>query len=184
MRLVLGGEGRHELGEGDERGMLGALVDRVRGGAAWERVAAVRWKDIRKYKAGGHRSAEHRNVLGLALKAAELGADAIVFVRDEDGETHVEPAVEAGISEAASLFAPMSLVGGVAVRTADAWCLALLGQSGTESLRRPKEKLAAAGHATTRDREALIADADLDRLPTDARSFRRWVERATETLVK
>jgi hypothetical protein len=86
LKLLLAGEGMNELGGWDvappwrrhppDPGVLEALLRRIEP-EGWEIVDAVRWKDIRKFKVGGHREAETRNVLGLALMAREKGYDVL-----------------------------------------------------------------------------------------------------------
>lgn len=162
--VCLAGEGRHELGghasdHAEDRepdpGILHALLRRT-----WTRPfvvkKAVPWRRIRKYRAGGHRSAEARNVLGLALLASESQCQVAAFVRDR--------------------------VGAAAVETSDAWILALLGDGRAKSHHRPKERLGERGVVSTEARVHVIDDADLAVARTRAHSLDRWLARAEEAV--
>lgn len=178
---MIAGEGRHELGgwadeppyRTDERGVLAALLGRCRT-EGWEIVAARRWKDVPKFRSGDHRRADQRTVLGLVALATRAGCDLLVLVRDADNMLDRPEELEATLAE----IVDVGVVGGCAVRTLDAWCLALIGERGTEALRKPKVRLEDMGCQTTADRVALVDDADLARLPDDAYSLRQWLERA------
>ncbi|MGI5860720.1 MAG: hypothetical protein ACOX6T_01540 [Myxococcales bacterium] len=196
-RLLLGGEGRNELGgwcdppsyrhAPPERGVLETLL-RKAAPDGWEIADAVRWKDIRKYRPGGHRQAEHRNVLGLALMAREHGLDAVVFCRDKDAETpeaeERERSVSKAIEEAKRDF-KLIVVGGVAIQRLESWVLACFGTRGSERMLRAEvdRRLSEAGVDAKRT-ESMVrliesADsADLDRLPDDAHSLRTWLDEA------
>jgi hypothetical protein len=199
-KVFLGGEGKHELGswalEPQYRspsfpGVLEALLLKVRA-EGWEVVGARPWRSIRKYQAGQHRSAERRSVLGLILDAKEAGCDVVVFVRDRDG-SRAKPnqarvdAIEDAIAEAAEqLTACPDIIGGVAVIRLESWMLALTGVVGTEEERAPEERLRELGIKPKRTRSYVehIHDADLQRIPGDAASLRRWIERAQIALLK
>jgi hypothetical protein len=138
-------------------------------------VDARRWSALPKFRAGDHRSPETRTVRGLAALAAHARCDLLVFSRDADRLVldRVED-VERAIAE----INDVRVVGAVAVRTLDAWVLALLGHAGSEDVRRPKEQLAARGHVTREDRVAVVEASDLAAVPGDARSLRGWLDRA------
>ena len=109
IRVYLGGEGRDELGgwadhssyrRADEPGVLETIIRHVLEGYPVEVVGAKQWKDIRKYRAGQHRSAELRNVLGLIEAARASGCDVLVFARDRDRDLGREGEIEAGLAKA------------------------------------------------------------------------------------
>lgn len=198
MKVVLGGEGSNELGgranphpyQTDDRGVLEALLRRVRPDG-WQVVDAIAWKRIRKFRAGDHADAEERNVRGLVLAAKERSADVVAFSRDADGDgpQHRQrcDAVSAGIAWARENFPDgPAVIGGMAIRMLESWVLASLGEHGTEALRR--EGLAAAlkhqqiPEKDTRAMVARIDDANLAMLPPDATSLRSWLERAGAVL--
>ncbi len=191
MKVLLAGEGRSDLGDWSglpeyrpERpgpGVVEALARRVCPGS-WEIGESVQWKDIRKYGVGGHRSAEERNVLGVALKAHELGYDAILFSRDSDGSQRRVEQVEDGIGHTGTEFPEIGVAGGCAVRCLESWLLALQGQKRTESRGRAKTRLQETGIEGTAAMVESVEQADLDQIPADAKSLRRWLERARTTL--
>lgn len=198
MKVVLGGEGPNELGgranpppyQNDERGVLEALLRRVRPDG-WQVIDAISWKRIRKFRAGGHADAEERNVRGLVLEARERGADVVAFSRDCDGDgpQHRQriDSVAAGIAWVQENFPDgPTVIGGVAVRMLESWVLAAVGEHRTEELRR--EGLAAAlkrHQIAEKDTEVMVTRveaANLSMLPPDAISLRRWLERASAVL--
>ena len=190
VRVFLGGEGSNELGgwyaEPEYRtevpGVIVELLRKVRGDG-WEVVGAVRWMNIRKYRAGKHADPERRNVEGLALMAREHGAEVIAFSRDSDGDRGRAAAVEAGIASVAEKFPDGPRVaGGVAVQTVEAWILALAGRTGTESLGRGRliaaiEGLLGAAKQTPGYVD-VVRGAELAKIPADAESLRVWLARA------
>lgn len=186
IRVFLAGEGKHELGgwaneapyrDPTERGVLAALCGRV-AGSAWEVAEARRWKDVHKFRAGDHRSPEERTVLGLGVLAVRAGCDVLVFSRDLDRLVGRREEIERALQQ----LKDVQVVGGVAVRTLDGWCLALSGLSGSEDLPRPKEILEGRECRTTEDRVALVDGADLARVAPDARSLHQWLARAIAAL--
>lgn len=90
-RVLVVGEGPNELGHepGPDkpaaRGVLEALA-RTQVSEGWEVAGRLKWKDIPKYKVGGHKSAEERNLLGALYRAKEQQYDAVLLARDTDGE--------------------------------------------------------------------------------------------------
>jgi hypothetical protein len=197
-RLLLAGEGPDELGrwfrekpyrepapdEADVPGILEALLTKL-DLAPWEIADAVPWRDRRipLYRAGERRAPETRRVLGLALLAAESDADAVVFVRDRDGEKEREADIEAGISQAPDLGLVTSLAGGVAIEEIEAWILALLGDRNAESHARPKERLAEEHGVQRRTQKvAVIEAARLEQQAQHAPSLVRFLNRVRAAL--
>ena len=190
-RVLLGGEGRSELGgwankppyraAEPDSGVLEALLRRVRPDGL-SVVDGIRWKDIRKFKVGAHRTAEERNVLGLALLARELSADVVAFTRDRDGDRRRERDVAEGIERAETLFPNVHVVGGVAVEMIEAWILGLRGRKRAEKLGNPKPETARFGLTSVEAFVQLVRDAKLEEIPKDAASLRGWLARATEAL--
>jgi len=114
-------------------------------------------KSIRKFTAGGHRKAEEKNVMGLALYAKERGYRALIFTRDRDGRVKREEAIEAGITKAAAEF-DVAIAGAVAVEAIEAWLLALLGDLKADQYNDPKTELDNRGY-TTLDQKLELIDA-------------------------
>jgi hypothetical protein len=189
MKVFIAGEGPDELGdwarhpayrptkrEDYARGIIIALL--ARGGIDVEVIDASLWKHIPKFRAGDHRHPETRTVLGLALRAEEKKCDALVFVRDRDRDEGREQDLEAGISDASARFS-LTIAGGMAVEETEAWILALLGERGSERHADAKSTLATRHEIEScADMVEVIDNADLTKLPDDAVSLRRWLERA------
>jgi hypothetical protein len=191
MKILLAGEGRTELGgwwveapylpphpEAVDPGVLEALLLRVAGKKTWTVASAQRWRSVRKFQAGNHRAPETRTVMGLALRAVESGCDAVVFSRDRDGDREREQDVERGIELARQTFS-MAIIGSVAVEEIEAWVLALLGETRSEQRPSPKERLSQVhGCRELADCVARVSSADWTRIPEDAASLHRWLDRA------
>lgn len=198
MKVFLAGEGPNELGcwadhpsyrDPQNRGVLETLLRKVRTDG-WEVGDAIKWKDIRKYKAGNCRSAETRNVLGAVHQARRKGCDVVAFVRDRD-DTNANPrddrqkAIEEGLTAARDVIPSCpDLVGGIVIRRLESWLCALSGARGTEDNRRPEDLLRKKGieDKCTDDMVGLVEEADLDAVPDDAVSLRTWLERAKSAL--
>ena len=188
--IFLAGEGATELGgwvrprpfrsERPERGVLEALVEKC-----WptgcEVVDAIRWKDIRKFRSGDRRAPETRNVVGAALSAREVGRRLgledlpLVFSRDRDRDLDRDARIEAGIKKAEELG--YVVAGGVAAPNIEAWVIACEGRTGSEVVRDPKGDLAERGITSTAEKVAVIDRVEIDALPSDASSLRRWCGR-------
>jgi hypothetical protein len=189
VRVVLGGEGKTELGEWvkeppfreqpGEKGVLVALLERVAGGE-WTTVDGVQRSKIRKYRAGKHASAEERNVLGLALNAQRARCDTLVFSRDRDGFDARERDIEDGIRRVRDIFPDLSVVGGMAIENVESWILVALGARGEDlSSKDTKRELDGRfGVSSLQGKVDAIAGASLEHLPPG--SLHTWLERARE----
>lgn len=176
MRIVLAGEGKHERGGWTDRppfrqivpapGMLVALLERA--GCDHEVLDGRVWKDIPLFAAGGHASREQRRMRRLRLDALEAGARVVVWVRDRDGDR----ARERELNEAAAEPHEVSLAGGVAVESIDAWILALQGASRPDFSSRPKIR---AGYPGVAERVELVRRGDLKAAAARSPSLRRWL---------
>jgi hypothetical protein len=193
MKVFLSGEGKDDIGgwateapfrgNPPDIGVIEALLRKVTATEITIRAACV-WKKIRKYRSGHHAQRETRNVLGLVLEAEELGCDAVVFVRDRDGDPERQADIEAGVKQArAGDFAP-AVVGGVAIEEIEAWILALMGEHGSEQHTDPKAVLARQ-HGITGCAEMVnaVQKRRLEDLPMDATSLRDWLKEATATFI-
>ncbi|MCC6995230.1 MAG: hypothetical protein IT370_11530 [Deltaproteobacteria bacterium] len=186
MKILLAGEGPTELGgwfdeppyRGDppRLGVLVALLAHT-GPAALTIVGAIIWKHIRKYR-GGVRSAESRTVLGLALEASEAGADVLVFARDNDRD-HRQEEIERGILEASERFPSLRIIGSAAVEDTEGWLLAIAGRLHSEAVPNSKAVVASElGLENTTQKAEFVKQMGLGGIPADARSLRRWIDRA------
>jgi hypothetical protein len=169
-RVLLAGEGKTELGEwakeppfrvlpGD-RGVLAALIERV-DREAFTLVGGIPWKNIRKYKAGDHASAEERNVLGLVLSARRARCDTVVFSRDQDGSVTRREDLEKGIRRAADDMPDITVIGGAAVENIEGWVLVILGFTDGEGIpsKRTKEELETRSGIVTLQQKVDAVDA-------------------------
>ena len=191
VKVFLSGEGSNELGsrfghpsfQSDERpGVLHALLLRVQA-TGWEVGGARSWMSIRKFRVGKAAHEDTHNVLGVALDAKEAGCEVLAFSRDVDKDRGREDAVEEGIQRVPSTLsnAP-EVMGGVAKPTLEGWILAAMGMRGTEALSAKRaEAVLAENGVAPKDGPAMvrvIEEADLAKVPEDARTLRRWLERA------
>jgi hypothetical protein len=193
MKVFVAGEGSDEIGdwakdraylpETPAGGVVEALLRKVRA-EGWRIVGGCPWRRIRKYKVRrGLHDFEKRNVLGVCDMAAEAECNRVVFVRDRDGEAERERAIDAAIEQARELGLIDGIAGGVAIEATDAWILALLGESRSERLTDPKRRLREKHGIDDGSRKAeVVTRSDLNAVPADARSLRRWVGRADAVL--
>ena len=164
-----------------EAGVLEALLRAVRSDG-WEVVGAVNWKDIRKLRVNAPGEGDRRNVLAAGLKAVEAGADVLAFTRDRDRDETREEDIERAIEEAAG--ESLDVIGGVAIETIEGWLIAVSGESKSESVRHPEEQMARLGLEAKRAPSYVqhVETHGLAKIPADAASLRRWLERAGRVL--
>lgn len=189
MKVFLSGEGPTELGDwakerpyrtsAPEIGVIEALL-RKAWTCRYAVVDACLWKRIRKYRSQDHLRPETRNVLGLALQADEAGCDALVFVRDQDGDDERQADIEEGVRLAQGNGFDVDIVGGVAVQELEAWILAILGERRSEHHADAKQALKQRHEVTEREEMIEVIEArGIDGIPEDAASLRTWLEMAT-----
>ena len=192
MKVLLSGEGYDDIGDWakerpfranpPEIGVIEALLRKLYAGPLTIHEA-IAWKRIPKFRAGDHAQPETRNVLGLAVKAEELGCNALVVVRDRDRDADREADIENGIERAQAKCPALAIAGGVAKEEIEAWILAILGERKTEHHADAKrvldEKHAIAGRALM---IAALEDRTLEHVPDDASSLRTWLDRASTAL--
>lgn len=142
---MLLGEGANDLGrwaaqppyrEDDDRvGVIEALLRRC--GAGWEIADGRVWKAVKAtaYRAGQHAGLEQRRILRALqdLREADADIDALVFVRDRDGDEGREADILRAIEVAKSQYRDFRVCGGVAVECIEAWVLGCMGQLRAES---------------------------------------------------
>jgi hypothetical protein len=183
--VFLSGEGPDDLGDWyndpqyrsspPEMGVIEALLRRT-SPVDFTVVDARVWKRIRKFRAGKHAQPETRNVLGLVNEAEEARCDALVFVRDQDGDTDREASIDEGVRLAHERGFGPALVGGVAVQEIEAWILALLGERNTQHHTDAKSVLVKKhGITTCAGKVAVVENADRGKIPDDAISLRAWL---------
>lgn len=192
MKVFLSGEGPTELGDWakelpyrtitPEIGVIEALL-RKAWGSPYTVVDACLWKRIRKFRSQDHLRPETRNVLGLALQADEAGCDALVFVRDQDGDEERQADIEEGVRAAQGRGLDVDIIGGVAVQEIEAWILAILGERRSEHHADAKQVLKQRHQITEREEMVEVIDErGVDGIPEDAASLRTWLEMATGAL--
>jgi len=190
VKIFLAGEGRTDLGDWARepqfrsvppvQGCVEALLRNI-APAGWSIEGAVKWKDIHKYQSGIHRRPETRNVLGAALRARQAGCEALVFVRDRDGDPDRADDIEAGLREAASIVATTRVAGGVAIRDIEAWVLACRGTIDSQSVRDTKAALKTEHCIEHLEQKSeVFRGSDLNSLPADARSLAVWIDRVRD----
>lgn len=198
--VFLGGEGRNELGSwagdpayqsDDEPGVIKALLLRTRPDG-WKIFGAQEWKRIRKYTDHGRFPAdtrrlirgshEERAVLGLVLDARERGAQVVAFVRDQDDDPDRTETIAKAVERARAHFSNIQVVGNTAVPALEAWILATMGETGTESLGKAKAQSLLAERGITAT-AAMVGEVLANRsLPEDAIHLRSWLAQAQEAL--
>jgi hypothetical protein len=189
--IFIAGEGRNELGSWYDspesrhqkpmKGVIEALLEKV-SASGWQIQDGITWKSIRKLRSGQHRDAEMRNVLGAALKAKESHCHLFVFVRDRDADPQRQTSIEQAIQECPEHFPGLGVVGGIAQESIESWILSLKGQTKAEKRKDPAKTMNEAGIASpkcTEDYVRVIEEADMERIPQDAKSLRLWLERAS-----
>ncbi len=194
VKMYLGGEGRNELGSragdpayqtGDNPGVIETLLRRVEP-SGWEVVGAIEWTKIRKFQARGPTQKEERNVRGLVEMANRADAAVASFVRDADADEKRTKTIESAIAKSAEDFPQVAVIGGAAIPVLEAWMLAMKGVHGTERLSKAgaQRRLSESGivEKNTAAMTDVVSEVDLDRLPSDAESLRKWVARAREVL--
>lgn len=198
-KVLLAGEGRHELGgwfdhptwrdpaEGPARGVLEALSRKV-AEAGWKVAGGAIWKRIALYKAGSHRGLEARRIVRLALDAKEQGFDAVVFSRDQDTGSDAEDRredVARGIQEARALFADgPPIAGGVAVPCIEGWVAAFAGATHTEAMSKPaaEQALRERGIGPTLGGMVAAVDGATASPARDATNLIGWLEEVRRVL--
>ena len=181
IRVLIAGEGPHEIGRERQPGVIVALLQRIRPDG-WEVTARLKWCHIPKYSVGRADHGDEASVRRLLFDATERQVDVVAFTRDQDDEPARSEAVDRAIAAHTAGTEHPAVAGGVAVRTIDAWCLALNGARCSESVRYPKEKLHEAGNSGTAAYVAIVEGADLTAIPNDAVSLSQWLERAGKAL--
>jgi hypothetical protein len=76
------------------------------------------------------------------------------------------------------------IIGGIAIEKLESWVAAIAGIQGSEELRRPEEKLGelGVGEKDTAAMVQFVEGTGLGKVPADARSLRRWLDRARHAL--
>jgi hypothetical protein len=193
-KVFLAGEGSNELGgwankieyRTEEPGILEILLRKVKA-EGWMICGAKTWKEIKKYRAGEHRSAEERNILGICYEAQKNGYDVITFSRDSDGNRERVADIQKGIQSATLLWSDrLGIIGGCAIPCIEGWILAIAGIKDTESSSRTKieTRIIELGiHLkNTTEMVAKIEECGIDAIAADAHSLISWIETARDKL--
>ncbi len=196
IRVILAGEGKNELGsfaveapfraEKPEPGVVEALLRQIRPDG-WQVVDAILWKNIPKLRVGIGGKGEGLNVQRAIHHAKKRGCDVLAFTRDRDKAkfAHREREIEATLAELRDQGAAgPGIIGGVAIEKLESWLAALAGAQDSESLRRPEERLAelGIGEKDTAAMVRFVEETGLGKVPADALSLLRWLDRAREIL--
>lgn len=192
MKVFLSGEGTTDLGDWAKElphrkaplqiGVIEALLRKV-WRSPYTVVDACLWKRIRKFRSQDHLHPETRNVLGLALQADEAGCDALVFVRDQDGDEERQADIEEGLRLAQGKGLDVAIIGGVAVQEIEAWILAILGERRSEHHADAKQVLRQRHKIAEREEMVEVIDErGIDGIADDAASLHAWLEMATRAL--
>lgn len=196
IRVILAGEGKNELGDfaleppfrsaKPTPGVVEALLRQIRPDG-WQIVDAILWKKIPKLQVGIGKKGEEHNVYRAFHHAKKRGCDVFAFTRDRDKakfahrEHDIERAIQALKSDASN---GPAVAGGVAIEKLESWLAAIAGTHGSEALRRPEEILARLG-VSDKDTTAMVSLVEgngLGKIPHDARSLLRWLDRAMDAL--
>jgi hypothetical protein len=186
IRVLVAGEGANEIGplpaagfvEGERPsggGVIEALMTKVRN-TGWRIQAVMQWKDVPKLRVNVAGDAEARTVAVLALRAREMGCNALVFLRDRDGNTARERAIRDAIGAARS--GSLRIAGGVPIEMLECWLLALAGDEKAHSEGDPVATLAARHAVPPKRVTAMVQHVRTSRLlaaPPDAVSLWRWL---------
>jgi hypothetical protein len=195
IRVILAGEGKNELGDlaleaayrSDEKapGVVETLLRQVRRDG-WEVVDAVLWKKLPKLQVGLRGRGEELNVLRAHHHAKRRGCDVFAFTRDRDGVkfAHRDDDVERALATLKESGDGPAVIGGVAIEKLESWLVAVAGHARSEEMRRPEERLAELGvrEKATEEMVRLVEERGLAGVPGDARSLRRWLDRARAAL--
>lgn len=192
--LFVGGEGPHELGKWAEEaerrstsartdGVLAALFRRARPEFEARVVDGRAWRKVPKFRAGEHAGAEERTLRGLALLAGEAGADALLWLRDTDGDASREEELLSAarrLKEAAGDDEP-AIIGGVARPCLEAWGVALAGRHASpETLSTSAVQRIAREHSLDTEERLVELTSEADLEITNAASLRDWVTEARQ----
>jgi hypothetical protein len=197
-KLFLAGEGPNELGRWSNEpeyrdlyndvGVIEAVIKKVTT-SGWKVVDACRWKNIRKYRTGGHKEKEKRNVLGAVLQAIDAKCEVLVFARDRDGKKNKERQQQ--VEDAIRIVTededfPVEIIGGMAIEKIESWLCAISGKTKSEDMGIDKveEYLREAGIASkdTKAMVDLIESRSFEDIPKDAKSLNSWLDMAENVL--
>ena len=182
MKIWVAGEGPNDIGSlarGDSDqtypGVLQILLERL--DLDIDVVGGSVWKSIPKLRVGsGGLGAEGRTVAGLRLHAEEAGVEALVFVRDRDGERSREDEVEAALATPG-----LPTAGVCVVERLEHWLLAIGGRKKAHKLsaKQVSEWLQSAGitEKQTEDYVTWLSERSLEQIPQDAKSLLTWLDR-------
>ena len=194
IRVLIAGEGENEIGRvthpghreprlpADE-GVIETLLGKVRSGG-WEVRAALQWKDVHKLKPKAFGEGDAKTIQGLVLRARELGCNALIFLRDRDGDRPRERSIRDTCKNLPAR--PQLLIaGGVPVEMLESWLLSLRGETRAESEPFPAVALEDRHGIPQKNTKAmvqLVRNAKLLTAPADAASLWRWLRRVAVCL--
>src|SRR5260221_6456908 len=149
IRILIAGEGANELGRwlrsdrppnDDEPtrgpGVIGAVLDKVHPGGTIV-VSSLAWKHIHKLRPNSPGSGDTKSVHILAMRARELGCNALIFTRDRDGDRRREKDIRNAVEDEAGRNQTLRIAAGVPIEMLESWLLAFVGIENTEGLADP-----------------------------------------------
>ena len=164
MKAFVAGEGPHEIGKWSEPHEYrstsmrsdGVLAEVVRKRHDVTVVGGCLWKQVRKFKAGNHASAEERTLRGIMLHAEESDADVVFWVRDSDGDPDRVKDLRDSESRVRSDHPDLRLHGLCAEPCIEAWVVGMPGKHASpETMSAPALKKLAAKHSIGTEAEML-----------------------------
>lgn len=194
IRVILAGEGKNDLGsfagkvafhDDTEPGVIETLLRQIRP-EGWKVVDAIVWSKIPKLQVGIGKKGEEYNVYRAFHHAKKRGCEIFAFTRDRDKPKFADrdADIERALDTLKNTADGPAVVGGVAIEKLESWLAAIAGTHGFEALRRPEAILSSHGidEKDTRAMVRFVEQTGLGNIPADARSLRRWLERARAAL--
>lgn len=183
MKVWLAGEGTNDIGSLAKDAQTtheypGALHELLRLSCPdAEVIGGSEWRSVPKLRTGSKGAgAEAQTVAGLQLRAEEKNADALVFMRDRDGDRDRQTQIESALAN--STF---PTAGVVSVETLEHWICAVSGRSKSERLSGSQVDARLAQlkvkKKSTQSYVAWLSSRSLQKLPQDAKSLRMWIQR-------
>jgi len=187
IRVLIAGEGSNELGnstrdasqEGEASsggGVIEALMAKVRP-TGWTIRGRMEWLNVKKLRVNAPGRGDEHNVRVLSLKARELGCNALVFLRDRDGDVARERAIQRALRDLSEV-PDLRIAGGVPIEQLECWLLALRGEKQAHLSADPPGELHERHAIPQKETTAmvqLVRNAPLLRAPEDAVSLWRWL---------
>lgn len=171
------GEGRRDSGGG----VVEELMAKVRS-TGWKIVEAMVWRDVPKLRVGARGHEDKKTVAALALRAREKGCNALIFLRDRDGEAARERAIDTAVAE---IQPGLHVAGGVPMEKLEHWLLALKGEESAHCDANPEDSLEVRYRVPRKRVTAmvqLVRNSSIRKAAPDAQSLRTWLRKVAVAL--